>query len=73
MRAFAIKVECPAACPASCARVTGSMSTGPAASNGSIGGDRGEVTKLIEAGVKLIAIDQSASGDLDEATSSPAP
>ncbi|MGJ8617197.1 MAG: Flp pilus assembly protein CpaB [Sulfitobacter sp.] len=30
--------------------------------------DKGEVTKLIEAGVQLIAIDQSAGGDLDEAT-----
>ncbi|ASM72978.1 MULTISPECIES: Flp pilus assembly protein CpaB [Roseobacteraceae] len=29
--------------------------------------DSGEVTKLIEAGVKLIAIDQSAAGDLDGA------
>ena len=27
----------------------------------------GEVTKLIEAGIKLIAIDQSAGGNLDEA------
>ncbi|MCX7561157.1 Flp pilus assembly protein CpaB [Sulfitobacter sp. F26204] len=31
-------------------------------------GDSGEVTKLIEAAVKLIAIDQSAGGNLDEAT-----
>ena len=30
--------------------------------------DKGDVTKLIEAGVQLIAIDQSAGGDLDEAT-----
>ncbi|MBD3663840.1 Flp pilus assembly protein CpaB [Sulfitobacter aestuariivivens] len=30
-------------------------------------GDKGEVTKLIEAGVKLIAIDQSAGRQLDEA------
>ncbi len=30
--------------------------------------DKGEVTKLIEAGVKLIAIDQSAGGELDETT-----
>ncbi|MEM6303194.1 MAG: Flp pilus assembly protein CpaB [Pseudomonadota bacterium] len=29
--------------------------------------DQGEVTKLIEAGIKLIAIDQSAGGELDEA------
>ncbi|MEO9573459.1 MAG: Flp pilus assembly protein CpaB [Tateyamaria sp.] len=29
--------------------------------------DRGEVTKLIEPGVKLIAIDQNAAGDLDGA------
>jgi pilus assembly protein CpaB len=29
---------------------------------------RGEVTKLIEAGVKLIAIDQNAAGDLDGAS-----
>ena len=27
-----------------------------------------EVTKLIEAGVQLIAIDQSANGNVDEAT-----
>lgn len=32
------------------------------------GGDNGDVTKLIEAGVQLIAIDQSAGGQLDEAT-----
>lgn len=30
--------------------------------------DKGEVTKLIEAGIKLIAIDQSAGGELDETT-----
>ncbi|MGJ8628171.1 MAG: Flp pilus assembly protein CpaB [Sulfitobacter sp.] len=30
--------------------------------------DKGEVTKLIEAGVQLIAIDQSAGGDLNETT-----
>ncbi|KIN60273.1 CpaB family protein [Sulfitobacter noctilucae] len=30
--------------------------------------NNGDVTKLIEAGVKLIAIDQSAGGDLNEAT-----
>ena len=34
--------------------------------DGGAGGD--EVTKLIEAGVKLIAVDQSAGGNLDEAT-----
>ena len=32
------------------------------------GETKGDITKLIEAGVKLIAIDQSAGGDLDEAT-----
>ncbi len=32
------------------------------------GAENGDVTKLIEAGVKLIAIDQSAGGNLDEAT-----
>ncbi|MGC1496765.1 MAG: Flp pilus assembly protein CpaB [Sulfitobacter sp.] len=31
-------------------------------------GDNGDVTKLIEAGVKLIAIDQSAGGELGETT-----
>lgn len=31
-------------------------------------GNGGEVTKLIEAGVKLIAIDQSAGGEINEAT-----
>jgi pilus assembly protein CpaB len=30
--------------------------------------DKGDVTKLIEAGVKIIAIDQSSGGNLDEAT-----
>ena len=30
--------------------------------------DKGDVTKLIEAGVQLIAIDQSAGGELDETT-----
>jgi len=30
--------------------------------------NRGELTKLIEAGIQLIAIDQSAAGDLSEAT-----
>lgn len=33
----------------------------------SLGTSRGEVTKLIEPGVKLIAIDQNAAGDLDGA------
>jgi len=33
----------------------------------SVSADRGEVTKLIEPGVKLIAIDQNAAGDLDGA------
>ena len=37
-------------------------------SRGLNSGDSGEVTKLIEAAVKLIAIDQSAGGNLDEAT-----
>lgn len=32
------------------------------------GGDKGDITKLIEAGVKLIAIDQSAGGTVDEGT-----
>ncbi len=40
---------------------TGRVNIGPNANNG-------DVTKLIEAGVQLIAIDQSAGGDLDEAT-----
>lgn len=31
-------------------------------------GSKGEVTKLIEPGIKLIAIDQSAGGELNEAT-----
>lgn len=33
-----------------------------------VAGSKGEVTKLIEPGIKLIAIDQSAGGDLEEAT-----
>ncbi|MGJ5619337.1 Flp pilus assembly protein CpaB [Sulfitobacter sp. MF3-043] len=32
------------------------------------GADKGDVTKLIEAGVQLIAIDQSAGGELNETT-----
>jgi pilus assembly protein CpaB len=40
---------------------TGRVSLGDSSANG-------DVTKLIEAGVKLIAIDQSAGGELDEAT-----
>ncbi|MEW9919289.1 Flp pilus assembly protein CpaB [Marimonas sp. MJW-29] len=40
--------------------------TGRVSRNGGAGGE--EVTKLIEAGVKLIAVDQSAGGNLDEAT-----
>lgn len=34
----------------------------------SLSEDRGDVTKLIEAGIKLIAIDQNTQGDLDGAT-----
>ena len=34
----------------------------------SLGQTRGEVTKLIEPGIKLIAIDQNAAGDLDGAS-----
>jgi len=37
-------------------------------SRGRDSGNSGEITKLIEAGVSLIAIDQSAGGNLDEAT-----
>ena len=40
---------------------TGRIESGPD------GEDRSSVTKLIEAGVKLIAVDQTASGDLDGA------
>jgi pilus assembly protein CpaB len=65
MRAFAIKVDVASG-------VSGFLRpgdrvdvywTGSVASAG--GGDRGEVTRLIEANVPLIAVDQSAGGDLD--------
>ncbi|MEO0380685.1 MAG: Flp pilus assembly protein CpaB [Pseudomonadota bacterium] len=67
MRAFAIKVDVASG-------VSGFLRpgdrvdvywTGRVAQN--LSADRGEVTKLIEPGVKLIAIDQNAAGDLDGA------
>ena len=68
MRAFAIKVDVSSG-------VSGFLRpgdrvdvywTGRASVDGS--GGNGEVTKLIEAGVKLIAIDQSTASNLDAAT-----
>ena len=67
MRAFAIKVDVASG-------VSGFLRpgdrvdvywTGRVAQN--LSADRGEVTKLIEPGVKLIAIDQNAAGELDGA------
>lgn len=68
MRAFAIKVDVASG-------VSGFLRPGDRVDvywTGSIRdtaeGARGEVTRLIEAGVSLIAIDQSAGGDIDGAT-----
>lgn len=67
MRAFAIKVDVATG-------VSGFLRpgdrvdvywTGRAQNNGE--SDRGEITRLIEAGVQLIAIDQQAGSDLEEA------
>ena len=67
MRAFAIKVDVASG-------VSGFLRPGDRVDvywTGQVGrelsSDSGDVTKLIEAGVKLIAIDQSATGDLDGA------
>lgn len=67
MRAFAIKVDVASG-------VSGFLRPGDRVDvywTGRVGNDisksRGEVTKLIEAGVKIIAIDQSAAGDMDGA------
>ncbi|WP_299724442.1 Flp pilus assembly protein CpaB [uncultured Tateyamaria sp.] len=68
MRAFAIKVDVASG-------VSGFLRPGDRVDvywtgrvDQSLSQDRGEVTKLIEPGVKLIAIDQNAAGDLDGAT-----
>lgn len=68
MRAFAIKVDVASG-------VSGFLRPGDRVDvywtgrvDQSLSQDRGEVTKLIEAGVKLIAIDQNAAGDLDGAS-----
>lgn len=68
MRAFAIKVDVATG-------VSGFLRPGDRVDvywtgrvDQSVGQARGEVTKLIEAGVKLIAIDQSTHGDVDGAT-----
>jgi len=67
MRAFAIKVDVASG-------VSGFLRPGDRVDvywtgrvDQSLSQDRGEVTKLIEPGVKLIAIDQNAAGDLDGA------
>ncbi|MEO9684412.1 MAG: Flp pilus assembly protein CpaB [Tateyamaria sp.] len=68
MRAFAIKVDVASG-------VSGFLRPGDRVDvywtgrvDQSLSQDRGDVTKLIEAGVKLIAIDQNAAGDLDGAS-----
>ncbi|MEL6887206.1 MAG: Flp pilus assembly protein CpaB [Pseudomonadota bacterium] len=68
MRAFAIKVDVATG-------VSGFLRPGDRVDiywtgrvDQSLAQSRGEVTKLIEAGVKLIAIDQNTQGDLDGAT-----
>ncbi|MGH1459077.1 MAG: Flp pilus assembly protein CpaB [Paracoccaceae bacterium] len=66
-RAFAIKVDVASG-------VSGFLRPGDrvdvywtgAIETGARGGDRGDVTKLIEAGVKLIAVDQDSSGEASE-------
>lgn len=68
MRAFAIKVDVASG-------VSGFLRPGDRVDvywtgrvDQSLSQNRGEVTKLIEAGVQLIAIDQNAAGDLDGAS-----
>lgn len=68
MRAFTIKVDVASG-------VSGFLRPGDRVDvywtgsiRGAVEGARGEMTRLIEAGVKLIAIDQSAGGDLEAAT-----
>lgn len=68
MRAFAIRVDVASG-------VSGFLRPGDRVDvywtgsvNGAIEGARGDVTRLIEANVPLIAVDQSAGGDLDGAT-----
>lgn len=65
MRAFAIRVDVASG-------VSGFLRPGDRVDvywTGSVGavleGERGDITRLIEPGVKLIAIDQSAGGDID--------
>lgn len=67
MRAFAIKVDVASG-------VSGFLRPGDRVDvywtgtvRGASGPDRGEVTRLIEATVELIAVDQSAGGDISEA------
>ena len=68
MRAFAIKVDV-------ASRVSGFLRPGvrvdvywTGSYRDTVEGERGEITRLIEPGVQLIAIDQSAGGDMDGAT-----
>ncbi len=68
MRAFAIRVDVSSG-------VSGFLRPGDRVdvywtgnAGGSMEGARGEVTRLIEAGVNLIAVDQSAAGDVEGAT-----
>jgi pilus assembly protein CpaB len=67
MRAFAIKVDVASG-------VSGFLRPGDRVDvywtgkvNQNLSQDRGDVTKLIEPGIKLIAIDQNAAGDIDGA------
>lgn len=68
MRAFAIKVDVASG-------VSGFLRPGDRVDvywtgnlRGAVEGASGEVTRLIQANIQLIAVDQSAGGDLDEAT-----
>jgi len=68
MRAYAIKVDVASG-------VSGFLRPGDRVDvywTGRVGGDlgdgRGDITKLIETGIRLIAVDQTADGGLDEAT-----
>lgn len=68
MRAFAIKVDVASG-------VSGFLRPGDRVDvywtgsvRGAIEGERGEMTRLIQAGIKLIAVDQSASDDIEATT-----
>jgi pilus assembly protein CpaB len=68
MRAYAIKVDVTSG-------VSGFLRPGDRVDvywtgrvDGNLDSDKGDITKLIETGVLLIAVDQSANGQLDEAT-----